>query len=173
MIDCSTLELEQNIEGTKKIVDMCSHIGIAVEGELGHIGSVNDDKMSAYTDVEEAKTFVQKTGVGALAVMVGTAHGHYKQAPVLDIERIAGIKKATGIPLVLHGGSGVPDDQIKAAVAAGIRKINFGTDVCCSFLNKVFDTSRDIVAIDLFMKDAVQNIKKFGLEKIELLGAKL
>lgn len=173
MIDCSTLELEQNIEGTKKIVDMCSHIGIAVEGELGHIGSVNDDKMSAYTDVEEAKTFVQKTGVGALAVMVGTAHGHYKQAPVLDIERIADIKKATGIPLVLHGGSGVPDDQIKAAVAAGIRKINFGTDVCCSFLNKVFDTSRDIVAIDLFMKDAVQNIKKFGLEKIKLLGAKL
>ena len=65
----------------------------------------------------------------------------------------------------------MPDDQIKAAVAAGIRKINFGTDVCCSFLDKVFETSRDLIAIDLFMKDVIENVKKFGMTKIKLLGA--
>lgn len=171
MTDNSMLPLDENIAFTKEIAERCAYLGIGVEGELGHIGSVNDEKMSAYTDVDEAKRFVEETGVKALAVMVGTAHGHYKQAPVLDIERIKAIKAATGILLVLHGGSGVPDDQIKAAVAAGIRKINFGTDVCCSFLDKVFETSRDIIAIDLFMKDTIESVKKFGMTKIKLLGA--
>lgn len=73
--------------------------------------------------------------------------------------------------LVLHGGSGIPDEQIRAAIAAGIRKINFGTDVCCSFLDKVFETSRSIVAVDLFMRDAISSVKAFAEEKIKLLGA--
>lgn len=171
MIDCSTLPLDENIAETKRIAEKCGYVGVSIEGELGHIGSVNDEKMCAYTDVDEAKKFVDETGVAALAIMVGTAHGHYKQAPVLDIDRIKAIKDATGAALVLHGGSGVPDDQIIAAVKAGIRKINFGTDVCCSFLDQVFATSRDIIAIDLFMKDAIENVKKFGIEKIKLLGA--
>lgn len=171
MIDCSTLPLEENIAETKRIAEKCAYVGIAIEGELGHIGSVNDEKMCEYTDVDEAKKYVEETGVAALAVMVGTAHGHYKQAPVLDIDRIKAIKDKTGIPLVLHGGSGVPDDQIIAAVKAGIRKINFGTDVCCSFLNRVFDTSRDLIAVDLFMKGAIESVKNFGIEKIKLLGA--
>ena len=171
MIDKSMLPLEQNIAETKKIVDMCAAVDVSVEGELGHIGSVNDSEMSEFTDVSEAVEYVKRTGVAALAILVGTAHGRYKKAPKLDIERIANIKKATGIPLVLHGGSGIPDDQIIAAVKAGIRKVNFGTDVCYSFLDKVFETSRDLVAIDLFMKDAIENVKKFALGKINLLGA--
>ena len=150
---------------------MCAAVDVSVEGELGHIGSVNDSEMSEFTDVSEAVEYVERTGVAALAILVGTAHGRYKKAPKLDIERIANIKKATGIPLVLHGGSGIPDDQIIAAVKAGIRKVNFGTDVCYSFLDKVFETSRDLVAIDLFMKDAIENVKKFALGKINLLGA--
>lgn len=171
MIDKSMLPLEQNIAETKKIVDMCAAVDVSVEGELGHIGSVNDSEMSEFTDVSEAVEYVERTGVAALAILVGTAHGRYKKAPKLDIERIANIKKATGIPLVLHGGSGIPDDQIIEAVKAGIRKVNFGTDVCYSFLDKVFETSRDLVAIDLFMKDAIENVKKFALGKINLLGA--
>lgn len=171
MIDKSALELEENIAETKKIVDMCSAVGVPVEGELGHVGSVNDASMSEYTNVDEAKRFVEETGVNALAVLVGTAHGRYKQAPVLDIQRISHIAAATNIPLVLHGGSGVPDEQITAAVKAGIRKINFGTDVCYSFLDKVFETSRDLIAIDLFMKDAIESVKNFALSKIKLLGA--
>lgn len=171
MIDKSACDMDENIAYTKDIVEMCSAVGIPVEGEIGHVGSVNDDSMGEFTTVQEAKTYVDATGVNALAILVGTAHGRYKKAPKLDIQRIADIHSVVDAHLVLHGGSGVPDDQIQAAVKAGIRKINFGTDVCYSFLDQVFATSRDLVAIDLFMKDAVANVKKFGLEKIRLLGA--
>lgn len=171
MIDNSTLPLEENIAATKAVVERCGWLGIPVEGELGHIGSAKDDSMSEFTDVNDAERYVRETGVAALAIMVGTAHGHYKKTPKLDIDRIAAIHAAVPAALVLHGGSGVPDDQITAAVAAGIRKINFGTDVCCSFLDTVFDTSRDLIAIDLFMKEAVKAVKAFALTKIKLLGA--
>ncbi len=172
MIDKSALPLDENITETKKIVDMCNAVGVAVEGELGHVGSVNDSEMQEFTKVDEAKEFVEKTGITALAILVGTAHGRYKKAPKLDIDKIAQIHKATKAHLVLHGGSGVPDEQLTAAVKAGIRKINFGTDVCYSFLDKVFETSRDLIAIDLFMKDAIENVKAFALTKIDLLGAR-
>lgn len=171
MIDKSALSFEENIAETKKVVDMCDIVGIPVEGELGHIGSVNDDKMDEYTDASEAAEYVKRTGVSALAILVGTAHGRYKRAPKIDLERIADIHMKVPVPLVLHGGSGVPDDQIKAAIEAGIRKINFGTDVCYSFLDKVFETSRDLIAIDIFMKDAIKNVKAFALSKMNLLGA--
>lgn len=172
MIDNSNLPFDENKKATKEVVEMCDAVGIPVEGELGHIGSVNDAEMQEFTKVDEAVEFVDKTGVCALAILVGTAHGRYKKAPKLDIQRISDIHKATDAHLVLHGGSGVPDDQLKAAVDAGIRKINFGTDVCYSFLDKVFETSRDLVAIDLFMKDAVESVKEFALTKIDLLGAR-
>ena len=172
MIDNSNLPFDENKKATKEVVEMCDAVGIPVEGELGHIGSVNDAEMQEFTKVDEAVEFVDKTGVCALAILVGTAHGRYKKAPKLDIQRISDIHKATDAHLVLHGGSGVPDDQLKAAVDAGIRKINFGTDVCYSFLDKVFETSRDLVAIDLFMKDAIESVKEFALIKIDLLGAR-
>ncbi len=172
MIDNSNLPFDENKKATKEVVEMCDAVGIPVEGELGHIGSVNDAEMQEFTKVDEAVEFVDKTGVCALAILVGTAHGRYKKAPKLDIQRISDIHKATDAHLVLHGGSGVPDDQLKAAVDAGIRKINFGTDVCYSFLDKVFETSRDLVAIDLFMKDAIESVKEFALTKIDLLGAR-
>lgn len=172
MIDNSNLEFEQNISETAKVVEMCAAVGVPVEGELGHIGSVNDAEMQEFTKVDEATEFVSKTGVAALAILVGTAHGRYKKAPELDIQRIRDIHAKTDAHLVLHGGSGVPDDQLINAVKAGIRKINFGTDVCYSFLDKVFETSRDLVAIDLFMKDAIESVKGFALTKIDLLGSR-
>ena len=171
MVDASALSFDENVSATKRVVETCGYAGIAVEGELGHVGTVNDDAMDEFTKVDEAKKFVEKTGVSALAVLVGTAHGRYKKPPKLDIRRIADIKAAVGIPLVLHGGSGIPDEQIRAAVGAGIRKINFGTDVCYAYLDAVFATSRDISAIDLFMKDAVTSVKTFAKSKIRLLGA--
>jgi len=171
MIDASNYSLEENIRITKRIMEICNSVGIPVEGEVGHVGSVNDDSMGEFTTVEEAKEYVEKTGVAALAILVGTAHGRYKKAPKLDIQRIKDIHNAVDAFLVLHGGSGVPDDQIKAAIDAGIRKINFGTDICYSFLDSVFETSRDVVAIDLFMKEPVNAVKKFAIEKIKLLGA--
>ncbi len=172
MIDASTESIDRNIAITSKIVELCGHNGIQVEGELGHIGSANDETMSESTETADAVRFANETGVRALAIAVGTAHGHYKKAPKLDIERIGEIHTALPeVSLVLHGGSGIPDEQIRAAIAAGIRKINFGTDVCCSFLDKVFETSRSIVAVDLFMRDAISSVKAFAEEKIKLLGA--
>ena len=125
----STSPFEENVAILKNVVERAHAVGVSVEGELGHIGVAKDGVSTEYTKVDEAKKFVDETGVDSLAIMVGTAHGHYKQAPVLAIDRIAEIHAATKAALVLHGGSGVPDDQIQAAVKAGIRKINFGTDV--------------------------------------------
>ncbi len=171
MVDFSQLSLEENIEKTAKAVELLSVMDIGVEGEIGHIGKAADGVPTDYTTVEEAKKYVDGTGVSALAVAVGTAHGRYKQAPVLQIERIKEIKDEVKIPLVLHGGSGVPDDQIKLAVAAGIRKINFGTDLCYSFLDSVFNVDRKIYAVDLFMYEPIEAVKNFAVSKIQLLGA--
>ena len=171
MIDGSAYSFEENVALTKRVRKLCDALGVPVEAELGHVGTVNDEHMADFTEVSDAVKFIQETGVASLAVMVGTAHGRYKKAPRLDMQRIRDISRETGIPIVLHGGSGVPDDQIKEAIKCGIRKVNFGTDVCYSFLDKVFETSRDKVALDLFMKDAVQNVKNFAVNKIKLLGA--
>jgi fructose/tagatose bisphosphate aldolase len=131
--------------------------------------------MEEFTDPIEAAEYVKKTGVTALAVLVGNAHGHYKKTPCLDIERIKNIREATGgIPLVLHGGSGIPDDQVKAAINAGIRKMNIGTDVCCAFADGTLASLNDpkrSLAVDLFMKPAIETVKTLALDKIKLVGA--
>lgn len=173
MIDKSLLDLDGNIAETKRIVDICEAVGVKVEGELGHVGSAanGDEQSTDYTEVADAKKFVDETGVVALAVAVGTAHGRYKKTPKVAIDRIQEIHDAVDVALVLHGGSGIPDEDIQAAIKAGIRKVNFGTDVCFAFLDEVFATSRETYAIDLFMKNAVQSVKKFAVEKIKLLGA--
>ncbi len=172
MIDASKLEFDDNVAVTRKIVARCKAAGdIAVEGELGHVGTTKEEIGDNYTEPEAARRFVEKTGVEALAVAVGTAHGRYKKAPKLAIERTREIKKAAGVPLVLHGGSGVPDEEIRAAIGAGIRKVNFSTDLCYSFLDTVFATSREWVGIDLFMRDAVKAVEDFALSKIAVLGS--
>ena len=175
MLDGSVHDFAKNVEMTKHIVDTCAAIGIGVEGEIGHVGSVNDDAMDEFTSPEEAAEFVKQTGVTCLAVLVGNAHGHYKKPPKLDIERIKAIREATGgTPLVLHGGSGIPDDQVKAAIAAGIRKMNIGTDVCCAFADGTKEALEDpkrSLAVDLFMKNAIKVVKERAISKIELTGA--
>ncbi|MDD3335956.1 MAG: class II fructose-bisphosphate aldolase [Eubacteriales bacterium] len=171
MRDASSLPIEENIAITKHVAEVCHDLGVHVEGELGHIGMAKEGVSTEYTKVDEAVRFVKETGVDALAILVGTAHGHYKQAPVLAIDRIAEINKAVDAALVLHGGSGVPDDQIVAAVKAGIRKINFGTDVCCALLDGIFAEKHEAAAIDVFMKRPTASVKAFCLSKIDLLGA--
>ncbi len=175
MYDGSVHPIDENIAVTKHIVDICNAVNVGVEGELGHIGSVNDDAMEEFTDPDEAARFVKETGVTCLAVLIGNAHGHYKKPPKLDIERVKAIRKATGnIPLVLHGGSGIPDDQVKAAINAGIRKMNIGTDVCCAFAEGAkseLDNPNRSLAVDLFMKPSIESVKKLALNKIALTGA--
>ncbi len=175
MYDGSVHPFEENVANTKHIVDICGSIDISVEGELGHVGSVNDDAMDDFTDPAEAAEFVKRTGVTCLAVLIGNAHGHYKKTPKIDIDRIKAIREATGgIPLVLHGGSGIPDDQVKAAIKAGIRKMNIGTDVCCAFAEgtkEILDDPNRSLAVDLFMKKPIDTVKEMALDKIKLVGA--
>ena len=175
MYDGSVHPFEENVATTHHIVEMCEAIGVGVEGELGHIGSVNDDSMDEFTDPVQAGEFVKRTGVCCLAVLIGNAHGHYKKTPHLDIERVKAIREATGgTPLVLHGGSGIPDDQVKAAIRAGVRKMNIGTDVCCAFAEGTkasLDDPNRSLAVDLFMKKAIESVKALALNKIALVGA--
>ncbi len=175
MLDGSTLPFEENIALTKRVVETCSYLDIQVEGELGHVGTTADDNMDEFTRPEDAKRFVEETGVACLAVAVGTAHGKYKKPPKLDIERIKAIREATGnTALVLHGGSGVPDEEIKKAVAAGVRKMNFATDICYAFLDSCLEELQKpdrAVAIDNFMKKPIEAIKDFCVTRIKLVGA--
>jgi len=175
MLDGSTLPFEENIALTKGVVETCSYLDIQVEGELGHVGMTNDDDMDEFTTPEDAKRFVEETGVSCLAVAVGTAHGKYKKPPKLDIERIKEIRTATNnTALVLHGGSGVPDEEIRKAVAAGIRKMNFATDICYAFLDTCLEELQKpdrAVAIDTFMKKPIEAVKNFCMTRIKLVGA--
>ncbi len=175
MLDGSALPVEENIALTKRVVETCKYLDVQVEGELGHIGMTNDKDMDEFTTPSDAKRFAEETGVSCLAVAVGTAHGRYKKPPKLDIERIKAIREATeNLPLVLHGGSGVPDEEIKKAVAAGIRKMNFATDICYAFLDtcqSVLDDPKRPVAIDTFMKKPIEAVKNFCIGRIKLVGA--
>lgn len=175
MLDGSTLPFEENIAITKRVVDTCNFVNVQVEGELGHVGFTKDEDMDEFTTPEDAKKFVEETGVACLAVAVGTAHGRYSKPPKLDIDRIKKIRKATGnTALVLHGGSGVPDEEIKKAVKAGIRKMNFATDICYTFLDTCLEELQKPdrqVAIDNFMKKPIEAVKEFCISRIKLVGA--
>ena len=175
MLDGSTLPFEENIALTKRVVDTCAHLDVQVEGELGHVGTTKDDEMDEFTTPEDAKRFVEETGVACLAVAVGTAHGRYSKPPKLDIERIKAIREATNnAALVLHGGSGVPDEEIKKAVKAGIRKMNFATDVCYTFLDCCLEELQRPdrqIAIDNFMKKPIEAVKDFCITRIKLVSA--
>ena len=148
MIDGSGLPFEENIALTKKVVDLAHPLGITVEGELGRlVGEEGDLKVlgpeAAQTVPEEAKEFVERTGIDALAVSIGTQHGHYIAAPKLKIERLAKIDELVDVPLVLHGGSGTPLDQVQDAIRHGIRKINVATDVLVSVANSFEEMKKE------------------------------
>lgn len=139
MIDASQAPLEQNIALTRQAVELAHAKGASVEAELGHVGQGDDvvsgDQHQAHlTRVDEARRFVAETGVDALAVSIGTLHGLYRGKPQLDFERIAQLRAACPIPLVLHGGSDTPDQDIRRAIETGIDKINIWTDVRIPFL---------------------------------------
>jgi fructose-bisphosphate aldolase class II len=134
MFDGSKLPLEENIALTRKAVRAARETGASVEAELGRIGGTEDGvtvtgREAFFTDPEEARYFVAQTEVDALAVAVGTAHGLYKGEPKLDFERLARISALVGIPVVLHGASGVPPEAIREAIGKGVRKINIDTDI--------------------------------------------
>jgi fructose-bisphosphate aldolase class II len=128
---------EENVEVTRKVVEAAHAIGVTVEGEIGRLGIIKGAHEDHLTVPAEAKKFVDDTGVDLLAVGIGTTHGLYKGTPHIDHERLAQIHQATPIPLVMHGGTGVPDDAVRKAVALGIRKINIDTQIRVAFYDAV------------------------------------
>ncbi len=132
MIDGSQLPFDENVALTKAAVDLAGPYRASVEGELGHVGGMDlADKERAenvLTEPDEVKRFVEQTGVDALAVSIGTAHGVYQAEPALDIERLKQLNDASPVPLALHGGSGTPNNQVRDAVRNGICKLNIYTD---------------------------------------------
>jgi fructose-bisphosphate aldolase class II len=181
MIDGSLKPFEENVAISRKVTDTAHALGVSVEAELGTIGA-NDSYAEAgsaeiiYTDPDDAVTFVEQTGVDSLAVAIGTFHGLYPAhlKPELKLDLLKEIKSRVAIPLVLHGGSGNPDDEIREAARIGINKINISTDIKIAYHDKM----REVLGSDPKMREpnaiqpaCIEAMKVVAAQKIELFGA--
>jgi len=179
MFDGSTLPLEENIAKTREITRMAHAVDVSVEAELGHVTGGEDDTSpgvadpSLFTDPQEAELFVAETEVDALAVAVGSVHGIYQGTPELDIERLAAIRDLTGVPLVLHGGSGLSNDDFRQAIAAGIAKINVYTDMSQAAMARIrtVDTLPQRLGFPEFMLLVREAIQEAVAEKMQIFGS--
>jgi fructose-bisphosphate aldolase class II len=148
MVDASSKPLQDNISFTRQMVKVAHAAGISVEAELGHVGGgdesgVNASAESVLTRVEDAAHFAAETGVDALAVSIGSAHGPYITKPNLDFERLRQLRENLDIPLVLHGGSGIPDEDMRRLISTGIDKINVWTDIALAYMDAVKEKLTD------------------------------
>ena len=173
MYDCSTDSYESNISRVVQMVKIARLFGASVEGELGHVGanesSTGDD--SIYTQPEEALDFVHRTGVDALAVAIGTAHGAYKEKPRLDIQRLARIAQMVPTPLVLHGGSGLTDEDFRNCVANGIAKINIFTDINCAAAQAAHDSWQAGRGLTDLQNEITEAVKQETMKKMRVFGS--
>lgn len=175
MFDGSAGDSDKNIADTKQIVRIAHSFGATVEGEIGHVGeAANGDNATSdrYTTVKEAEDFINATGVDALAIAIGTAHGAYKAKPCLDIERLREIRKKVATPLVLHGGSGLSDDDFRNTVKEGIAKVNIFTDLCVAGENAMQYSVKNNLSYLETRNKRVEYIKAAIKEKIVLFGSK-
>lgn len=173
MIDASEKPFEENVETTRKVVEISQTYGVNVEAELGYVAKLGQQQGGGFTTPEDAKTFVEQTGINALAVAIGSAHGFYKLPPHLDIPRLAEIHKATPVCLVLHGSSGIPHSMVQEAVANGIVKVNLATEIKDNFmraLKKVLLESDEIDLRKVFPK-AVDPVVDLLCEKYRMVGS--
>ncbi len=180
MIDGSKKPFAENMVLTQKVVEAAHSVGVSVEAELGKLGGSEDDitvdeREATFTDPEEAVEFVEKTGVDALAIAIGTAHGVYKGKPELDFDRLEEINNKIDIPIVLHGASGVPGEDVRKAVTMGINKVNVNTDFQQAFTAKVkelFAEKPDLYDPRKYCGPGREAIKERVKEKIDILGSK-
>lgn len=178
MFDGSSLPYEENVKRTAVISALAHGVGCSVEGELGHVGqavNADDSDIDLYTDPDQAIDFVERTGVDALAVSIGTAHGAYPKGkiPKLDFERLHLLKERLKMPLVLHGGSGSGEENLKRAVAGGINKINVCTDafeVGKMAMTELWKENPDADYMHLCMAAEVE-IKKFVQSYMKTIGS--
>ncbi|EUJ32282.1 ketose-bisphosphate aldolases family protein [Listeria floridensis FSL S10-1187] len=179
MIDASHLPYEDNVASSQRVVAAAHAVGVSVEAELGTIGDTGNTVEGGvseviYTDPKVAQDFIDKTGVDSLAVAIGTAHGIYPKDvdPKLRLDILEEIEKATDIPLVLHGGSSNPDEEIAKAVTMGVNKINISSDIKIVFANKLREIlnagNMEIREPNVLFPPCMEETKKVALEKIKL-----
>jgi fructose-bisphosphate aldolase class II len=179
MYDGSHHPIEKNIEISRDVVKAAHAVGISVEGELGRIGGTEDDitvrdEDAFLTDVEDAIQYTRGTGIDSLAVAIGTAHGLYKGEPKLNFERLKEISEHISIPLVLHGGSGVPDDLIRKAIPLGVAKINVDTELRQAFTQgaqAIWEQNPNEFVLANVLGNAREHVKQRVIEKIRLFGS--
>lgn len=176
MIDGSQLPYEENVHVTRQVVKYAMSRGVSVEAELGMIGGKEDDLTvgdTAYTDPTIAADFVRRTGIDALAVAIGTAHGTYAQRPVLDLARLSAIRRLVDIPLVLHGASGLSKTDVTACVVRGICKVNFATELRAAYTRAVRDTlaeNTDVFDPKVYGQAGRKNVRALTQDWVRTLG---
>lgn len=174
MIDASEKPFEENVRITRKVVRLAEGYGVNVEAELGYVAKLGQDAGKVgFTEPIEARRFVEETGVNALAVAIGSAHGFYKETPRLDLARLSAIRDMTDAALVLHGGSGIPHEILREAVRRGICKINLATEIKNCFMKTLKSRLVNEEEIDLrkvfpFPTEAVKALVRDKLLAIQL-----
>lgn len=178
MIDGSKLPFEENIDLTKSVVNVCHASNVPVEGELGKVGGKEDDLENdddnPYTDPQEAKEFVERTGVDSLAIGIGTAHGVYRGIPKVNMEVLSAVRAVVDVPLVMHGTSGVPDEQVRDAVRRGICKVNYATDLRIAFTNGVkayMNNNPNAFDPKKYSAPGMKEVTAYVAQKMEVVGS--
>ncbi|MCC3645898.1 tagatose bisphosphate family class II aldolase [Cytobacillus oceanisediminis] len=179
MIDASHHPFDENVKIVKQVVEYAQEHGVSVEAELGRLGGVEDDlvvdeKDAKFTNPEQAREFIELTGIDSLAVAIGTAHGLYKGEPKIDFERLEDIHSVVNIPLVLHGASDIPDAMVKRTIKLGICKVNIATDLKIPFSNAVkqyFNENPDANDPRKYMTPGKDAMKEVVVEKILMCGS--
>ena len=179
MIDGSKLPFEENIALTKTVTEICHAVNIPVEAELGRVGGKEDgldntQTANPYTDPDEAAIFVERTGCDSLAVAVGTAHGVYKGTPHVNFDVLAKIHEVVNIPLVLHGTSGVPDDQVIRCVSMGMCKVNYATDLRIAYtygVKRYMKENPGVFDPKKYGTYGMEEVKRYVKERMQVIGS--
>ena len=173
MFDGSSKSYEENIRLTRQVVEAAHACGASVEGEIGHVGNAgqDDEHATQYTTCAEARDFIAGTGVDALAISIGTAHGQYTRQPKLDLQRLGEIRDTVDTPLVLHGGSGLTDEDFRNCVRGGICKINIFTDICLAGEKAMKDGLAEGLGYVQIREKKVNAMKEAFAVKLKLFGS--
>jgi ketose-bisphosphate aldolase len=171
MIDASEKSFDENVHITKEAVKLAGVYDANVEAELGYVAKLGQDQEAEPTPVEDARRFAELTGINALAIAIGNAHGFYKQTPNLNLTRLSEIRAVTSCALVLHGSSGIPDNQLKEAIKRGISKINLATETKNCFMKKLQSLLADSDEIDLrkVFPKAIQEVQQLITRKLQVI----
>lgn len=178
MYDGSSLAHSENIKMTRQVVELAESYGVPVEGEIGRVLMVEDvqgmEKLTDLTEPDDADVFARQTGISSIAVAVGNVHRMKQKTANLDFERIKAIRKAVNIPLVIHGSSGISDEDVKKAVACGINKVNVATEFNIAFISGVADFhtnhEKEIFPMEV-LKHGMERVTQIARDRIHVLGA--